>query len=115
MYENNIQFAVKLGFPIVRGMMATNLNLLEDIWKIAEHYGVKFGIEVHSPASIRSPYFMNLMERMDKTGTKSGGLIPDISIFSVRPPKIQMEKQIRLGANRELVDLIVSEYEKRHL
>lgn len=113
MYENNIQFAAKLGFPIVRAMMSTNLNLLEDMWKVAESYGVKFGIEVHAPATIRSPYFQNLLERMDKTGTQYGGIIPDISIFSVRPPKIQMDKQIRLGANPELVDLIVSEYEKK--
>lgn len=113
MYENNIQFAAKLGFPIVRAMMSTNLNLLEDMWKVAESYGVKFGIEVHSPCTIRSPYFQNLMERMDKTGTKFGGIIPDISIFAKRPPQVVMDKQIRYGANPELVDLIVSEYMKK--
>jgi sugar phosphate isomerase/epimerase len=113
MYENNIQFAAKLGFPIVRAMMSTNLNLLEDMWRVAADYGVKFGIEVHAPATLKSPYFQKLMERMDKTGTKNGGIIPDMSIFSVRPPKVQMDKQIRAGADPELVDLIVSEYIKK--
>ena len=113
MYENNIQFAAKLGFPIVRAMMSTNLNLLEDMWRVAADYGVKFGIEVHAPATLKSPYFQKLMERMDKTGTKNGGIIPDMSIFSVRPPKVQMDKQIRAGADPELVDLIVSEYMKK--
>lgn len=113
MYENNIQFAAKLGFPIVRAMMSTNLDLLEDMWKIAEDYGVKFGVEVHAPATIKSPYFQKLMERMDKSGTKSGGIIPDMSIFSLRPPQVQMEKEIRAGANPEIIELIVSEYIKK--
>jgi len=113
MYENNIQFAVKLGFPIVRAMMSTNLNILEEMWRIGEHYGVQFGIEVHAPATLTSPYFEKLMNRMEQTGTKFGGIIPDMSIFSVRPPKVQMDKQVRAGANPELVDFIVDSYVKK--
>lgn len=112
MYENNIEFAVKLGFPIVRAMMCTTLDLLEEMWKVAEYYGVKFGVEVHAPVHITAPYFMNLMERIDKTGTKFGGIIPDISIFAKCPPPVAMRKQIRYGADPDLVAYMLEEYDK---
>jgi sugar phosphate isomerase/epimerase len=54
MYENNILFAVKLGFPIVRAMMNTPLYILEQMYSIGEFYGVIFGIELHSPLGMHS-------------------------------------------------------------
>ncbi len=113
MYENNIQFAKKLGFPIVRAMMSTKLELLREMWEVAADYGVKFGIEVHAPMTITSPYFLKLMDMMEKTGTKSGGLIPDISIFSKRPPQVQLDQMIRNGASAAMADRIVEMYVAR--
>jgi hypothetical protein len=110
MYENNILFAVKLGFPIVRAMMNTPLNILEQMYSIGEYYGVIFGIELHSPLGMRSPYFQNVMELIDKTGTKFGGIIPDMGIYTIRPPEVVMNRVVRDGAQQKMVDLIVEGY-----
>lgn len=110
MFESNFQFAQKLGFPTVRAMIGTPLSFIPDLQALAETYGVKFGIEMHAPYNFSTPYFQKYMEMIEKSGSSYLGIIPDMSIFTIRVPQVQMGKFLRSGAHPEIVDTICSSY-----
>lgn len=113
MYEQNIRFAAKLGFPIVRAMIVTPLRIIEKIVPIAEEYNVKFGVELHSPYSLKGEYTQKLFALADKLNTKHLGLIPDTGVFVKQQSRVIINKFIRGGANPDIADFLCKCYEEK--
>lgn len=110
MYRNGFRFAKALGFPVVRGMIATPLKLVKMMVPIAEDMGLKFGIEIHSPYSLESRYCLDLYELVDQCGTRNIGIIPDTGIYVARPSSTIVNKFIRAGAHQEIADYVCQAY-----
>lgn len=109
-FESNIRFAKKLGFPAVRAMIGTPMRYMPEIKALAEAYGVKFGIEMHAPYNFSSPYFQEYLEIIEKFGSPYLGIVPDMSIFTIDVPPVQMQKFLRSGAQPQVVEAICQCY-----
>lgn len=110
MLEHYLILAQKLGFYCLRVLTMSPLEMLERAIPMAEFYGIKLGLEIHSPMSMKSEWADRWHEIIEKTGTKYAGFIPDFGIFSKRPYTIMTRNLIRQGANPEIVEYIVKRY-----
>lgn len=113
MMRENFEFAVKLGFTVVRGMIVVPIPVLESILPMLEYYNLKFGIELHAPVSPFGRQMTELFEMIDRTGTKQAGFVPDMSMFTKKAPKVMMDRFVRKGANQKIVDYISEQFGKR--
>ncbi len=111
-YEQDIRFAKKLGFPLVRAMIITPLRIVEQMIPIAEDYDVKFAVEVHSPYSLKGDYVQGLFELADRKNTKHLGIVPDTGIYVRSQSQVIVDKFIRGGAHREIADFLCHSYEE---
>lgn len=112
--ENYLHIARKLGFPCIRVLSTTPFEVLERLIPMAEDFGVKLGLEIHAPLSMKSAWAERWQEMIYRTGTRYAGFIPDFGIFCRQPPRVFTENLIHQGARREIVEYIVSCYEKIH-
>ena len=113
MIEHYLTVAQRLGFYCVRVLCRTPVEVLRRALPLGEKYGIKLGLEIHAPLSMHSDWADRWREMVAKSGTKYAGFIPDFGIFSKRPYTVAIEKAIRLGANPEILEMIVEEYKKR--
>ena len=85
----------------------TPFQLYEKLLPIAEKLDVKMGEELHIPFLIESDWLEQTIALIEKTGTKHLGFVPDLSIFSRRPPRhLRPEALVGAGTPKELVDYV---------
>ena len=111
MVVRDLKLAKRLGFSQVRALRATPPEVMENVLPYLEQFEMKLGVEIHSSASIRGGFaepYINLIER---TKTKHLGLLPDMSLFAKRPPRVQEEWFVRNGAQRRIVDYVSQAYQ----
>jgi sugar phosphate isomerase/epimerase len=128
----DFKLAKKLGFSIIRQQVAPypadnpeerhlapyvtsahGMELLELAIPYAEDIGVKMCIELHSPTNLKSTWVQSCMELIEKKGTKNLGFCPDLSSFVFNPPRAIVEQQMKQGARKEILDFIISSYQKQ--
>ncbi len=105
----------QLGFPIMRVpvLYGISIDAIEQVVPVAEEYGIKMGLEVHVPMTIKGERVQRYLEMVDRTGTKNAGLIPDMAIFATTLPVRLVNKVLQEGADPEIVDRIVRSYENK--
>ncbi|MBO6054353.1 MAG: hypothetical protein J6P31_02420 [Oscillospiraceae bacterium] len=79
--EDDLCYASKLGFKVVRVLCGVDPEVVRLAIPAAEYYGVKMGLEIHPPLSIDGFAVNRFLEMADKSGSKMLGLIPDFGIF----------------------------------
>jgi sugar phosphate isomerase/epimerase len=85
----------------------TPFQLYEKLLPIAEELDVTMGEELHIPFLIESDWLEQTIALIDKTGTKHLGFVPDLSIFSRRPPRhLRPEALVGAGTPKEVVDYV---------
>lgn len=112
--ENFLVIAKRLGFSSIRVLTTTPFEVLEQVIPMGEYYGVKLGLEIHAPMSMKSQWADRWYNIIEKKNTKFAGFIPDFGIFSKRPYTVLTENLIRRGANRAIIDYIVKRYQEIH-
>lgn len=105
--ERDLKLAARLGFPVIRVLCPIRKEIVEASLSIAEHYGVKMGLEVHAPMTLRSRWVVEYMDMVAKSGSRYAGLIPDFGIFAMRPPRRTLQGALKAGANPKILDRIV--------
>ena len=108
--EHYLVLAKDLGFYCVRVLTNTPLEVLKRLIPMAENYGVKLGLEIHGPMSMKSEWADAWRDIIERTGTKYAGFIPDLGIFAKRPYTVLSNNFIKNGAKPEIVDYIVKRY-----
>ena len=106
--ERDIRLAKRLGFPVIRVLCPVRKEVVEASIPIAEYYGVKMGLEVHTPMTLTARWIVEYMDMVVKSGSKYVGIIPDFGIFMMRPAKRQLDKARSEGARDEILSRIVS-------
>lgn len=106
--ERDIRLARRLGFPVIRVLCPVRKEVVEASIPIAEYYGVKMGLEVHSPMKLSARWITEYMDMVVKSGSKYAGIIPDFGIFMMRPAKKQLDKARAGGARDEVLSQIIS-------
>ncbi len=113
MMNRDLRLASLLGFPVLRTLVSTPMDVIEGSLPYAEEVGVKIGIEVHAPFSLNSGWADGYMEMIKRTGTKFFGFIPDMGIFCRNIPDVVRDKARRHGASEECIRIVDDAYAKR--
>ncbi len=113
MMNRDLRLASLLGFPVLRTLVSTPMDVIEGSLPYAEEVGVKIGIEVHAPFSLNSGWADGYMEMIKRTGTKFFGFIPDMGIFCRNIPDVVRDKARRHGAKEECIKIVDDAYAKR--
>lgn len=109
----DIRLASLLGFPNLRTLVSTPMDVIEGSLEYAEKMNVKIGLEVHAPFSLNSGWAEGYMDMIRRTGTKYFGFIPDMGIFCRNIPDVVREKCLRHGAKEECLKIVDEAYAKR--
>lgn len=113
MMNRDIRLASLLGFPVLRTLVSTPMDVIEGSLPYAEEMGVKIGLEVHAPFSLNSGWADGYMEMIHRTGTKYFGFIPDMGIFCKNIPDVVRDKARRHGAKEECIKIVDDAYAAR--
>lgn len=113
MMERDLRLAHLLGFPVIRTLVSTPMDVIEGSLEYAEKVGVKIGLEVHAPFSLNSGWAEGYLEMIRRTGTKFFGFIPDMGIFCRNIPDVVRDKARRHGAKEECIKIVDDAYAKR--
>ena len=113
MMERDLRLASLLGFPVIRTLVSTPMDVIEGSLEYAEKIGVKIGLEVHAPFSLNSGWADGYLEMIHRTGTKYFGFIPDTGIFCKNIPDVVRDKARRHGASEECIKIVDDAYAKR--
>lgn len=106
--ERDLKLAARLGFPVIRVLCPVRKEIVEASIPIAEFYGVKMGLEIHTPMTLKARWMTEYLEMAAASGSKYVGIVPDFGIFMMRPPKKQLDDAVRNGARPEVLGKIVS-------
>ncbi len=113
MMKRDIRLASMLGFPVLRTLVSTPMDVIEGSLEYAEKMNVKIGLEVHAPFSLNSSWADGYMEMITRTGTKYFGFIPDMGIFCKNIPDVLRDKARRQGAKEECLKIVDDAYAQR--
>ena len=113
--ERDLKFANRLGCKVMRVIVSASPETMEKCLPLAEKYGVRMAIEVHSPFHLDHPWIMRHIELAHRTGSEHYGLLPDMGIFTSRYPRVQRDRFVRNGVRAHIADYITSAYEDRIL
>lgn len=106
--KNDILLAKRMGFHLMRAQGP--FEVLKQCLPFAEENDMNLGFEIHSPNTLHSDVTKEIIDYIDKTGTKNLSIIPDMSIFMRKPMRICYERHIRRGAHPELVEYVCQQY-----
>lgn len=109
----DLRLASLLGFPVLRTLVSTPMDVIEGSLEYAEKVNVKIGLEVHAPFSLNSSWADGYMEMINRTGTKYFGFVPDMGIFCKNIPDVLRDKARRMGAKEECLKIVDDAYAER--
>ncbi len=113
MMKRDIRLAALLGFPNLRTLVSTPMDVIEGSLEYAAEMNVKIGLEVHAPFSLNSGWADGYMEMILRTGTKHFGFVPDMGIFCKNIPDVLRDKARLMGAKEECLKIVDDAYAKR--
>lgn len=113
MMKRDIRLASLLGFPVLRTLVSTPMDVIEGSLEYAEQMNVKIGLEVHAPFSLNSGWADGYMEMINRTGTRYFGFVPDMGIFCKNIPDVLRDKAKRMGASEECLKIVDDAYAQR--
>lgn len=105
--KSDIRLAKKLGFRNVRTLATTPAEVMFEALPVAEECDIRIGKEIHAPIPLNGQYVNEIVDYVQKTGTKHLGIVLDWGIFAFRPSEVAMDWYVRQGAKRESCDLAV--------
>ena len=102
---NDMIYAKKAGFQLVRTQHAISPEILEAMVPACERLDMKLTIEMHHPHHPKVPVWEKYIELMHKYPLL--GVVPDFSIFQDRPHRLLLERLVRAGFRQEKLDGVV--------
>lgn len=106
--RHDLRLAKSLGFTNVRTLSVVPIDIIEAALPLAEELDIKLGKEVHQPMSLTGPEVDEILDVIERTGTRHLGLVPDLGIFGFRPSEVQLAWFERRGAQRTACDAAVA-------
>ena len=104
---NDLIYAKKAGFPIVRTQHAISPKVFRQMIPYCKKLGVKLTIEMHHPHHPEVPVWKEYFEIMRNEGKGVLGFVPDFSIFQTTPHKLYLEHAVNDGFRPEKLEEIV--------
>lgn len=99
--RHDISLAKKLGFKNVRVLSICPLEVMLAALPHAEKLDIRLAKEIHQPMPLDGSQVTEILEVIDRTGTKYLGFVPDFGIFQTRPCEPLFDWYQRRGAKAE--------------
>ena len=102
-----------LGFKIIRLTIHLSYSIIEKCIPYAEEMGLLLAVECHAPHFMNGEWVSKNIEIIQRTGTKSLGIMPDLGTFSHRIPTVVIQDALRHGAQGHIIDYLIEVYNSR--
>ena len=89
---NEMEYAKKMGFSVVRSQDALLPKTMEKLLPYAEELDLHLAIELHGPYSPSTPVFQEYAELFEKKNSPYLGVVMDYSAFSSGPPATVLDQ-----------------------
>jgi sugar phosphate isomerase/epimerase len=109
--RRDIDHAARLGCSVIRVIVMTPPEILEQSIPYAAEKGVKLALEIHSPRHFDDEWIQKHYAVFERHGPEHVGFMPDMGIFVQRFPRVISDRSIREGATPDLVAHIVDAYD----
>jgi hypothetical protein len=107
-----LETAGRLGFPVLRIQNMATPPVVERLLHDAERLGVKLGMEIHAPETVRSPWVLALRELYDRLDSPYLGFIPDFGASTRGISPSVFETFRAKGVSDELLDAIAERWDE---
>jgi hypothetical protein len=97
--EHDIRLAKRLGFSNVRVLSTCPVEVMIMALPLAEQLDIRIGKEIHQPMTLEGRQVGEIIEYVQRTGTRHLGLVPDFGIFGTRPAAVLLHWFERKGAS----------------
>jgi sugar phosphate isomerase/epimerase len=104
--KNDLRLADRLGFRKVRTLAVVPIEILMEALPLAEELDIRIGKEIHNPIPLTGKYVQEIVDYVNKTGTKHLGIVPDMGIYQYQPSDVALEWMIRHGASRASTEVL---------
>lgn len=109
--KRHAAFAKSIHCPIIKVGGQVDPEVFRQSVPILEHYGIKMGLEIHNgSSSFILPSVQNVIEVIRQSGSKFIGIIPDMSMFSLKVGNRAVKSALDRGVDANLVNSIVKAY-----
>lgn len=109
---NDMLYAKKAGFKMVRTQHSISPELLEAMVPACEQLDMKLTVEMHHPHHPKVPVWKTYLELMNKY--EHLGAVPDFSIFQVKPHRLLVERLERAGFRKDKLQAVL-EHHAQHV
>ncbi|MBQ7437039.1 MAG: hypothetical protein IJV30_06920 [Oscillospiraceae bacterium] len=103
---SDIRLAKKMGFKNVRTLATCPVEVMILALPVAEECDIRLGKEIHAPIPLNGQYVNEIVDYVQKTGTRHLGIVPDWGIFAFRPSEVTLDWYMRHGAKEETCRLV---------
>ncbi len=103
---NEMEYAKKMGFSIVRSQDALLPATMEKLLPYAEELGVHLSIELHGPWSPSTPVFQDYLELFERKNSDYLGVVMDFSAFASGAPATVLNRLPDDVCNKPLLNEI---------
>lgn len=104
---NDLIYAKKAGFPIVRTQHAISPAIFQKMIPFCKELGMKLAIEMHHPHHPEVPVWQEYFGIMRGEGRGILGFVPDFSIFQTMPHQLYLNQAIEYGCRPEKLEEII--------
>lgn len=94
---NDLIYAKKAGFPMVRSQYSITPDLFREMIPYCKKLNMKLTIEMHHPHHPKMELWREYIGIMRGEGKGYLGLVPDFGIFIERPHKLWLDQALELG------------------
>jgi Xylose isomerase-like TIM barrel len=110
--EAQLAAAGRLGFPVLRIQNAATPRIVERLLPLAEKLGVKLGMEIHAPETVRSPWVLALRELYERLDSPYVGFIPDFGASTTGISPSVFETFRAQGVSEDLLTEIAARWDE---
>ena len=109
---NDIIFAHRLGFHIVRTQHAISPAILEKMIPYAKKWNVWIGVELHAPHNCQVGVWKEYFKLFDRVGSDYIGVVPDMGIFQEHPHELFKTVAKEAGFSATQVEDFITDFEQ---
>ncbi len=109
---NDLLYAKKAGFPMVRTQHAISPKIFKAMIPFCKKLGMKLTIEMHHPHHPEVPVWKDYFEIMKGEGKGVLGFVPDFSIFQTRPHQLYINQSVSFGFRKDKLAGIIEKHDR---
>lgn len=105
---NDMVYASKMGFKIMRSQYSLGVELMERLIPLAKKLKVILAVELHHPHNPTLPLWQDYLKLFREKGEGWLGVVPDFGIFQERPHKLFLDQALERGFRADMLEQVLA-------